>query len=180
MIRRKHNTTVRRFNTLLFDVFSIWSIWNIYGIWNIHLDIARVDVKDRGIVLNRAERFDRVEKRGGRTRDYLHAAPCARTWKQRLTLCRRTTPTLRFVFLPLVSRHAGPSSFPYRRHGPYIDPRSQWRHLVSCPTFTNLADRRPNQDCIPEALQWPHFFRFVLLSRDGSMIRQFLFERFLS
>lgn len=50
-------------------------------------------------------------------------------------------------------------SFPYRRHGPSIDPRSQWRHLVSCPTFTNLADRRPSQGCISRVPPRPLFLR---------------------
>ena len=165
-----------------FDASTLfYSMFSVYGVYGIYVWISR------GLTLKTEEScwIGRKGSIASRNVEDEHETTCTR----RRALVPESSgshcageqlpPFVSSFFLSFLATLA-PLLSPTDDHGPYIDPRSQWRHLVSCPTFTNLADRRPNQDCIPEALRWPLFSRFVLLSRDGSMIRQFLFERFLS
>lgn len=111
----------------------------------------------------RRKDFSRVvEERGERARDYLHAAPCARTWKQRLALRSRTNPlhpSLRLC--PSCSSAHRPLFFPLAAAtGPYIDPNDvTWLAVLRSPTWPTKGPQ-PGL-CAPRALfLLPSFSRF--------------------
>lgn len=74
--------------------------------------------------------------------------------KPALAVCWRISPTLSSgsLRLPLLSKGPRSIHFPASSHLS-IDPRSQWRHPFSCPTFTYLPEQlepqQPNQDRSP-------------------------------
>lgn len=121
-----------------------------------------------------------VEERGERARDYLHAAPCARTWKQRLALRSRTNPphpSLRLCS-SCSSAHR-PLFFPLAAAtGPYIDPNDvTWLAVLRSPTWPTKGPQ-PGL-CAPGALFLLPSILVILLRGERWAISRDLWILFL-
>lgn len=119
-----------------------------------------------------------VEERG--ERDYLHAAPCARTWKQRLALRSRTNPphpSLRLCS-SCSSAHR-PLFFPLAAAtGPYIDPNDvTWLAVLRSPTWPTKGPQ-PGL-CAPGALFLLPSILVILLRGERWAISRDLWILFL-